>query len=404
MDLLAEKLSMDPVELRLKNAILPGDTTPTKQVLNHNTGNLPSCISKVAKRLEWARGHRKTIMNTPDVNGVVVRSRGIACFWKAPAIPTNTDAGTILTFNEDGSVNLITGIVEIGTGTQTALAQIVAERLGIDPGTVHVVPEVMTDRSPHDWTTAASRSLFMAGNAAISAVEDVLDQIKKVASVPLCCPKDDLEVAGGKVFPRDNPEKGLPLKEVVLGYVFPNGNAIGGPIIGKGRYIARHLTGIDPETGEGNPCLDYTLGAEGVEVEVDLNDGSYKILKAVCTMDVGKVINEQLARGQVVGGIAMGLGFSTQEVFRFDGRERVQNAVLRDYKTPRYGDHPEYIVDFIETPQRDGPYGARGLGEQGVLGIPGALANALSRAIGRPLNHLPLTPENIWSALRGNRK
>jgi CO/xanthine dehydrogenase Mo-binding subunit len=116
-------------------------------------------------------------------------------------------------------------------------------------------------------------------------------------------------------------------------------------------------------------------------------------------MDVGEVINPALARAQVVGGMAMSLGFSTTEGYVFDRRGRVENAVLRDFKIPRYGEHPVYDVDFVRTPQGDGPYGARGLGEQGVLGIPGAFANAVSRAIGRPVNRLPITPERIWSTL-----
>jgi CO/xanthine dehydrogenase Mo-binding subunit len=395
MDILADRLHMDPVDLRLINAIGPGDKTPTGQVMDSSTGNLQGCVKKVAARLNWSAKSRE------EVADGLVRAKGIGLFWKAPAIPTNTDAGAVLSFNEDGSVNLMTGIVEIGTGTQTGLAQIVAEKLRIDPAGVYVVPEVMTDRSPHDWTTAASRSLFMAGRAAIAAADDAIEQIKKVAGAVLRCSEADLELVGGKVFMRDDPKKSIPLAQLVVGYTYPNGNAIGGPIIGRGSYIAQNLTGIDPETGAGSPGLDYTLGAEGVEVEINLKDGFYRISKAVCCMDVGKVVNEQLARGQIVGGMNMAIGFSTQESFYFDSRGRIKNTALRDFKIPRYGEHPEYIVDFLETPQEDGPFGARGLGEQGVLGIPGALGNALSRAIGKPINRLPLTPEYVWRVFTG---
>jgi CO/xanthine dehydrogenase Mo-binding subunit len=395
VDILADRLGVDPVKLRLLNAIRTGDTAPSMQVMDSNTGDLRGCIDRVSERLEWNRGQRIRVSDN------VVRAKGVASFWKAPAIPTNTDAGTVLSFNEDGSVNLVTGVVEIGTATHSGIAQIVAERLGMDPEMVHVVREVATDRAAHDWSTAASRSLFMAGRAALAAVDDAVGQIRALAAMVLHCPEEDLDVHRGRVFLRDEPVRGLPLTEVVLGYTYPNGNAIGGPIIGRGRYIARGLTGIDPETGEGNPALEFTLGAHGIEVEVDLRDGSFKIVRAVCCMDVGRVINPQLARGQIVGGMAMAIGFTTQEGFLFDSRERVQNRVLRDFKLPRYGEHPEYLVDFLETPQGDGPYGARGLGEQGVLGIPGALANALSRALGKKLNRLPLTPEYLWRVYRG---
>jgi len=390
MDLLADKLGMDPVQLRLINAVVPGDSTPSRQVLDPDTGDLPGCIRKVAERLDWHKGARSR-----EADGKV-RAKGIACFWKAPAVPPNTSSAAVLTFNDDGSVSLATGIVEIGAGAPTGLAQIVAERLQIDPDMVHVVPEVMTDRSPHDWTTAASRSLFMAGRAALEAVEDAIAQIKQVASEPLGCGPEDLEVADGRVFVARSPQRGLAFPEVVFGYSYPDGNSIGGPVIGRGRYIAEGLTGIDPQTGEGRPGIEWTLGCEGVEVEVDLREGSYRVLRAACCMDVGRVINPALARGQVVGAMGMALGFAASEAFSFDDRSRLINGSLRDFKIPRYGDQPEYIVDFLETPQRDGPYGARGLGEQGILGIPGALAGALSRGIGKPLNHLPLTAELLW--------
>lgn len=394
IELLADKLGMDAVALRRKNAIRAGHTTPSQDVLDANTGDLAQCIDRVVHHLDWNAGQRE------QIDPHHVRAKGVSCYWKAPAIPTFTDAGAMVSFNEDGSVNLVTGAVEMGQGIYTGLAQIVAERLHTDPDRVHVVQEVMTDRSTHDWTSAASRTLFMAGRAAIAAVDDAVTQIKRVASAPLRCPEEDLEVGDDRVYLRDDPAQGLALAEVVLGYVYPNGNAIGGPIIGRGKYIARHLSHIDPETGKGRPGLEWTLGAMGVEVEVDLRDGSFRVLKGVCSMDVGRVINPALARGQVVGAMAMGIGYTTREAFHFDSKQRVLNGSLRDYKLVRYGEHPQYIVDFVETPQGDGPFGARGLGEQGIIGMPGALAAAFSRAVGAPLNQLPITPEYLWRSLQ----
>lgn len=398
MDRLAKALDMDPIELRRRNAIRAGDTTPSQDVLDSNTGNLAECIARVERHIDWQAGAHI------QVDQHHVRAKGFSCYWKAPAIPTFTDAGAIVSFNEDGSVNLVTGAVEMGQGIYTGLAQIVAERLEISPDQVHVVQEVMTDRSAHDWTSAASRTLFMAGRAAISAVDDAVEQIKRVASAPLRAPEEDLAVSGGRVFLGDDPEQGLDLAEVVLGYVYPNGNAIGGPIIGRGKYIARHLSHIDPETGKGRPGLEWTLGAVGVEVEVDTRDGSFRVLRCICSMDVGRVINPALARGQVVGAMAMGIGYSTREAFEYDGRERVLNGSLRDYKLLRYGEHPEYIVDFVETPQGDGPFGARGLGEQGIIGMPGALASAFSRAVGTQLTRLPITPEYLWRTIHAEEE
>lgn len=391
MDILAEKLNMDPLEFRFKNVIKAGDTTPTQNILDKNTGDLKGCLNKVSERLKWSEG------NYLKISKNIVRTKGVACFWKAPAIPTNTEAGAIITFNNDGSINLSTGAVEIGQGIITGLAQIVAEEFGVSADMVHVVREIITDRSPHDWTTAASRTLFMAGRAAVMAADDAKSKIKKTASSVLLCPEEDLEVQGDKVFLKDEEDKFISLEKIVNGYSYPDGTSIGGPIIGTGQYISRHLTNVDPETGAGRPALEWTMGAEGVEVEVNLEDGSFKILKAACAMDVGRVINPDIARGQVVGSMAMGIGYSTTEALEFDRNQKVLNGNLRDFKILRYGDHPEYFVDFLTTPQKDGPYGARGLGEQGIIGIPGALSAALSKAVGKQLNRMPLTPEYIWS-------
>lgn len=391
---LAGALEMDSAEFRRHNAIRRGDTTPAQDVLDANTGDITACLGRVQEAIDWQSGTRVR------VNEYIVRAKGVSCYWKAPAIPTFTDAAAMVSFNEDGSVNLVTGAVEMGQGIYTALAQLVAERLRMNSDRVHVVQEVMTDRSMHDWASAASRTLFMAGRAAIQACDDAANQIRRVASAPLRCPEEDLEVAEGRVYLRDDPEQGLDLAEVCLGYVYENGNAIGGPIVGRGRYIARHLSHIDPETGKGRPGLEWTLGAQGVEVEVDLRDGSFRVLRAACGMDVGRVINPALARGQVVGAMAMGIGYTTREAFSFDSQGRVLNGRLRDYKLVRYGEHPEYIVDFLETPQGDGPFGARGLGEQGIIGMPGALSAAFSRAIGVQLDELPITPQGIWIAVQ----
>jgi CO/xanthine dehydrogenase Mo-binding subunit len=392
VDLLVEKAGYDPLEFRMLNAISIGDSTPTQSIMDANTGDLQACLQKVAEQLAWKEGTR---LQTEDGK---VRGKSVSIFWKAPAMPTNADGGAILTFNEDGTVNLHCGVIDIGQGIKTALSQVLAEKLGIEPGQVHVVDEVNTRVAPHDWATAASRSLFMIGRALIEAADDAIRQLCRTASIVLRCPPEDLTVSGGRVYLADDPTIGLAMSELALGYMYPNGQAIEGQVIGVGRYIARHLTSIDPETGVGRPALEWTMGAQGIEVELNPADGSYRVLKATCAIDVGRVINPFIARGQIVGGMSMGLGFAGWEGFSLDSRGRVVNDTLRSYKILRYGEEPEYLVDFIETPQRDGPFSARGLGEQGVLGMPGALAGALSRALGRPLNRLPLTPQRIWEA------
>ncbi|MEH7415246.1 xanthine dehydrogenase family protein molybdopterin-binding subunit [Neobacillus drentensis] len=396
MDILAQRLNMDPFNLRYINAIMPGHTTPTRVKLNKsNVGNLQKCIEKARELINWDEGAIK------EIDERFVRVKGVSCSWKTSTIDPNAPSGAIITFNRDGSLNLMSGVIEIGTGTKTILAQILAERLKMDVDKIHVRMEVDTQTTPEHWKTVASRGTYMGGRAVLNAAEDVINQLKEVASSVLRAPKEDIEVANSRVFLRDDPSIGLDFKDVGYGYQYPNGNSIGGQIIGRGKFILRHLSHLDPETGEGKPGPEWSVAAYGVEIVLDRRDYTYRLLKACSVVDIGRVMNEKAALGQVMGAMSMGLAFAGRETFYFDELGRVLNPQLRTYRPLRYGEHPEYLVGFVETPQLDGPYGARGVGELGLMGMPGALGNALSLAVGVSLRNLPLLPELIWKAKGG---
>ncbi|WP_442598984.1 xanthine dehydrogenase family protein molybdopterin-binding subunit [Neobacillus sp. D3-1R] len=396
MDILANKLNMDPLELRNKNAILPGHTTPTQVLLNRsNLGNLPECISRLKELMNWNEGQ------IVDLGNNILKVKGISCIWKTSTIDENASSGVILMFNPDGSINLISGVVEIGTGTKTVLAQIVAELLKMPVEKVHVQMKVETQNTPEHWKTVASRGTFMAGRAALQAADDVIGQLKSIAAQVLRVSTEDLEVGNEKVFLRDQPYTYLEVKDIAYGYKYPNGNSIGGQIIGHGNYIMRRMTLLDKETGAGRPGPEWTVGAEGVEIEIDTKTYRYKILKAISVIDIGKVLNHKGAVGQVMGAMSMGLSFAGRETFFFDMHGRVLNDQLRTYRPIRFGEHPQYVVDFVETPQIDAPYGARGVGEHGLLGMPASLANSLSKALDVEINHLPLIPEILWRIKEG---
>ncbi|AZU61777.1 xanthine dehydrogenase family protein molybdopterin-binding subunit [Neobacillus mesonae] len=393
MDLLAQKLNIDPLDLRYINAIKPGDTTPTRVKLNKsNVGNLRKCIDKLKELIRWEEGAIK------EVDERFIRVKGVSCSWKTSTIDTDAPSGVILTFNRDGSINLMSGVVEIGTGTKTILAQILSERLKMDVDQIHVRMEVDTQTTPEHWKTVASRGTFMGGRAVLRAAEDVIQQLKEIASCVLKAPKEDLEIANSRVFLRDDPSIGLHFKEIGYGYKYPNGETIGQQIIGRGSYILRHLTYLDPETGAGRPGPEWTVAAYAVEIEFDKRDYTYRLIRACTVVDIGNVMNEKAAIGQVMGAMSMGLAFAGRETFYYDELGRVLNPQFRTYRPLRYGENPEYLVGFVETPQLDGPYGARGVGEHGLMGMPGALGNALSIAAGVSLHHLPLIPELIWRA------
>lgn len=189
------------------------------------------------------------------------------------------------------------------------------------------------------------------------------------------------------VFVKQFPEDKVFYKDTAVGYTYPNGNGIGGPLIGRGKYIAQGLTIFDKEIGQGRPALDWTYGAHAFEIEVDINvdinTGDIKILKVVTAIDLGHVINKMLVKGQMVGGIIQGIGTALSETLKYDSKGRILTRSFVDYKIPTMKDLPELIeVHFIETPQLDGPYGARGCAEHPMISITSAIGNAIADATG----------------------
>lgn len=392
MDCLAQKLNIDPLTLRLKNSILPGHTTPTQIPLNDSSvGNLPACIEKLKEQMNWNEGQSIQIADH------IVRVQGISCSWKTSTIDPSASSGVSLYFNPDGSIHVLSGIVEIGMGAKTMLAQLLAEKLKMDVHKITVQMDVHTGTTPEHYKTAASRGTLMAGRALLKAAEDIIRQLTTIAAQVLICSPDDLEVANEVVFIRDEPETSIPIKDICYGYKYPNGYTIGGQIMGRGTYTLRQLTSLDKETGVGKTGPEYTVGAQGVEVEFNTRDFTYEIIRAYSVIDAGRILNLKMAEGQITGGMSMGLNYASGETLLFNNQGIVQNPRLRTYGSFRYGNHPDYVVDFIHTPHLDGPFGARGLGESGLIGMPAALANCLSSAANVKLNHLPLTPEMIWT-------
>nr|WP_255654248.1 xanthine dehydrogenase family protein molybdopterin-binding subunit [Cohnella sp. REN36] len=396
IDALAEELQIDPWTLRMINIARPGDLAPTRDLLNEsNLGDLPACMERMKALAGWDD------WKVRQVDDFRIRAKGISCFWKNSSIDPNASSGAIVSFNVDGSMNLDTGVVELGTGTRTVLAQILAERMRMRTERIHVRSVVDTAISPEHWKTVASRGVFMAGRAVLHAADDAIRQLKAIAACVLRADPEDLELGDEEVFVRGDPHVRIEVKKICYGYMFPNGNTIGGQIIGRGAYTQRRMNPMNPFTGEGTPGPEWNVGAHSVEVELDTRDCTYRIVKAISVNDAGRVMNRMGALGQIKGAMSMGLSFANRETFLFDNEARVQNPTLRDYSIFRYGENPEYVVEFVERPCLDGPYGARALGEHGLIGMPAALASALSRASGVRLNRLPLFPERIWRARMG---
>ncbi|MCX7614242.1 MAG: molybdopterin-dependent oxidoreductase, partial [Clostridiales bacterium] len=391
LDTLANKCGIDPLKLRLKNAIQPGHFSPTQvAITKSNSGNLKECILKLKTLINWDEGVRI------DAGQNKIRAKGISCLWKTPDPPTDASSGAVIMFNSDGSVILNTGVVEMGSGGQTNLVLMLAEKLKMHPERIHVKLHVDTEYCPEHWKTVASMTSFLAGRAVMKAADNVIFQLKNLASVALRCPVEDLEIENEKVFIKHLPSKRVRFQDLVRGIRYPDGNTFGGQIIGQGSFTMNHLTFLDPETGKGKAGPAWTVGAQAVEVEFDIKEYTYRFIKAATVMDIGKNINPEAARCMIRGGMSMGLSLASRETYIYDEKCIMDTTSLRNYKLLHIGQEPEYLVDFVETPQEDAPYGTRVFSEHGIIGMPAALANALSTAAGVALNQMPLTPEYIW--------
>lgn len=403
LDMIAQALGLSPYEIRQRNVLRAGSTTITGEKVTPNHGRPDLCLQTVANEIEF-ESRTGASPSTPIPARGKVRGKGIALLHKAPAMPVFTSCSAVIKFNEDASVNVLISGVDYGQGTYTSLAQIVAQELSIPYEKVQVVYDCDTATQPYDWQTVASRFMVMGGNACIEAAHDCLDQLKDMAAQVLRAPAKELVCEDERVYVRHTPDQYVTYKQLALGYTYPNGNSIGGPVIGRGRYIAQGLTHLDAETGQGKAALDWTYGAHGVEIEIDVETGDIEVVRIASAFDVGKAIHKGMCRTQVQGGVIQGLGSALSEEMRFDETGRLMNPSFTDYKILTTKDLPGKMTQhFIETPQLDGPFGARGVGEHPMISIPSAIGNAIFDAVGVQVHELPLTPERVYMAIKRAR-
>ena len=396
IDKIAQRLNIDAVKIRKINALSPNDLTPTQvKVTRRNLGDLAACIDKVKFIIDWDEGD---CLKTGDNK---IRAKGIASFWKTSDSPPDAVSGVFLSFNSDGSININCGCVEYGPAMKTTITQILAERLKMDIDRIHINMYVNTKSCPEHWKTVASMTTYMMGRAVLRAADDIERQLKSLAATILRYPPEALDIEEERVYLKSDPAIFLSFKDLAHGYQYQNGNSVMGQILGRGSFIMGGLSYLDRETGKGKAGPYWTVGVQGVELEFDTRELTYRLIKAVTVIDAGKVLNPQMARALIRGGMCMGLGLGSRESFNYNDNGILQTTSLRTYKVMHVGETPQYYVDFIETPEIDSPYGARGIAEHGIIGIPAALANALSKASGTELDQLPLDPETIWRIKTG---
>lgn len=375
MDLIAERLGMDALELRLKNLLKKGES--------YSRGDTPvDCdlkegLLKVAEALEWGRKP-----SSPYTG------KGLSCCIK-DAGGTFKIAGAMVKMSSDGSVGLLTGTVELGQGSCTALSQVVAEELAMDLDQISVA-QLDTDVTPYDVSTSASSSMTVMGLAVQRAAQDLKKQLLRAAAKVMGKKAAQLALKSGKVCSRGG--RGVPYGNVIADYF----GSKAGEIIGRGTY--RDV--ISKKAVLGSPTTFWEVGWGGAEVQVDPETGAIQVLKYISAADVGKAINPVQCEGQDEGAVFFGLGHTLYEEMIYEDGQLL-NPNLVDYRVPAFCHLPrEFHSILIENGNGPGPFGAKGMGEGGLLPVASAIANAVSNAVGVRLYDLPLTPVKVWRALQ----
>ncbi|MGB2964182.1 MAG: xanthine dehydrogenase family protein molybdopterin-binding subunit [Anaerolineales bacterium] len=392
MDQLAEKIGMDPAEFRIRNCVRTDDEIVSGMKMTPI--DLEACINKVTEAIEWGKEEKPTAPNKK-------RGKGIAIMWKAPAMPPNPGSSAVVRFNEDATVSVEVGGQELGQGVFTIAAQIAAETLGVPYDSVTVSSPIDTKYSPYEWQTVASRLTWSLGNAVKAAAEDARIQILETVADHWEEGVDDLTIKDGLVISFKS-EREQPLDKMVI-YGLPNEDFEGwkgGPVVGRGHFMPTYVTNLDPETGQGTRAVvHYTVGAQAVDLEVDLETGQLEVLNLASAYDVGRAINPDLIMTQIEGGAVHGMS-SAYEALQFNKDGEVLNPSFVDYRIATIADIPGKIHgDYVETPIEDGPWGARGVGEHVMVQTAPAIANALYDAVGIRFSDLPLSADKIYRSL-----
>ena len=412
MDRLAEALRMDPVEFRVRNANVPNSETPQGLIIT--SCGMKECLEAVAANADEGAKHNASAPVSNTARSVAVnrpltakdsphlkRGIGFAATLNVGGgarIYRSDGCGATVKVDDFGHVTLITGSTEIGQGSETVLAQIVAQTLGAKMEDVTVLNSD-TDIKPWDVGVHASRTTFIAGNAAYLAALDARSQIFETAAELLKAKPEELLSNNGSVTVKDDPKRSVTIAQAARGRHFKEGGKV---ILGEGWYDPPTKL-VDKDTYKGNISAAYGFGAQMAEVVVDTETGKVRVLRLVCANDVGFAINPMAVEGQIEGGAQMGLGYAlTEELLVKNGK--ILNPDLLDYRLFTSADMPEIKSIIVETDDPKGPFGAKGVGEMGGTPTAAAIANAIYDAVGVRMTQLPMTPERVLAAIMEKEK
>jgi CO/xanthine dehydrogenase Mo-binding subunit len=387
IDVAAEKLGIEPFEIRLKNCSQKGDITAHGWILN--TCGLDECIREVTKR---SQGRRSKTAN---------HGLGMACQVHVSGIRGSAlyeGSAAFVNIDECGKVKVVSGESEIGQGSSTIFVQIVSEETGIRMEDIEILPFVDSEVTPFAMGTFASRVTTLGGNAVLLAARDAKEKLLHYASEKLNRDMDDLTIENSTFYALSSGEKLATLQEIAHQTVM--GRLGGLPITGRGEYVVPdYVVPADPDSKYGNYSVAYAFGAQAAEVEVDPTTGEIKVLNVWVAQDVGRVLHPKMCEGQVEGGVVQAIGYATREAYLWD-RGRVLNPDFRDYKIPDFCSTPRIHCSWVESNEPAGPFGAKSIGEAVFNPTAAAIANAVYDAIGIRSKELPITPQRIREALR----
>ncbi|KIX11975.1 xanthine dehydrogenase family protein molybdopterin-binding subunit [Dethiosulfatarculus sandiegensis] len=380
MDALAEKLGMDPWEIRRLNALRPGQETITGQKLLSGVGII-ACLDALKPHYE---AFKRELNSTPEyLEGVGLG----AMYYGIGNTGVSNPSTAQIEWTVDNKVILHTGVADIGQGSDTVLCQMAAEKLGLEYSRMELV-RGDTDHTTNAGATSASRQTYISGNAVLNAAEDLKALILDEASEMLEAAKQDLLLSGEKISVVGYPDKTLSVIEVVHSL-----EQKGKETRGEGDYDPT-TQALDQETGQGEPYETYAYAVQAALCQVEQASGMIRIKKVAAAHDVGKAINPEAVKGQIAGGVLMGVGLALMEEYKPGKSENLQ-----DYHIPTAKDAPEINSLIVEEPCDTGPYGAKGVGEPALIPTAPALAAGVGQALGRPMRHMPMSLERVMEAL-----
>ena len=388
LDELADKLMMDPLALRQKLHIRSGQSSPIFAKLGEGKAGvaqsigsckLAECIEQGAAAIEWDKKWAAYKAARP-VPGRLKRGVGMATLMQGSSIPHIDMGAATIKMNEDGSFNLLMGATDLGTGSDTILAQIAAEVLGVETADI-LVYSSDTDMTPFDVGAYASSTTYLSGNAVVRTAEKVRDQIISVAA----------KISGA------DPAGAVLIDKQVL---FVDGTRVSFDRIGNYAMYQRDQFQIAATESYFSHKSPPPFAAHFAEVEVDTETGAVRLLKYVAAVDCGAEINPQLARGQTEGAVVNGIGYALSEEFIFNSRGRMITNSLMSYRIPSIRDVPELVIIHVPSHEDSGPFGAKSVSEISINGALPAIGNAIYNATGARLTRGPFTPERVLTALR----